>query len=442
MLVHICLNKLPLELKARFERRYGGDSDRLPQFDQIITFLEDECRHYDNVGDAALVDSAPTSRTFERRPEYSHTQQSNRPRRAYVSQDSRQFVQTLEHIKLNEKEILVSFDVESLFTNVPISECVELVKSKLQENNIPDEYAILLEHCLTSGYLVYRNEYYLQVEGVAMGSPVAPVVANLWMEKIDNLAISTTAFPVKLWKRYVDDIFCILEGTETEVMQYLSYLNSIHTKSKFTVEIEKERSLAFLDIKVTVQKDGTLGHTVYRKPTHTDRYLHATSHHHPRHFDSVVSSLVDRAYDLCDKIQIKEELLHVEGVLRNNGYNIDISRWRHKHNKSRRPKSCSVKRQKTFLPYIKGVTDKISRLLSKYSVDTVFTPHRKIKQMLRSPKDNFPLQHPGVYKVDCSCGSSYIGQTKRTIARRIAEHIKAIKNNDPRKSAIAEHLYL
>ncbi|XP_059049894.1 uncharacterized protein LOC131844916 [Achroia grisella] len=344
--------------------------------------------------------------------------------------DSRQFVQTLEHIKLNENEILVSFDVESLFTNVPISECVELVKSKLQENNIPDEYAILLEHCLTSGYLVYRNEYYLQVEGVAMGSPVAPVVANLWMEKIDNLAISTTALPVKLWKRYVDDIFCILEGTETEVMQYLSYLNSIHTKSKFTVEIEKERSLAYLDIKVTVQKDGTLGHTVYRKPTHTDRYLHATSHHHPRHLDSVVSSLVNRAYDLCDKIQIKEELLHVEGVLRNNGYNIDISRWRHKHNKSSRPKSCKVERQKTFLPYIKGVTDKISRLLSKYSVDTVFTPHRKIKQMLRSPKDNFPLQHPGVYKVDCSCGSSYIGQTKR-IARRIAEHIKAIKNNDP-----------
>ncbi|XP_059050850.1 uncharacterized protein LOC131845776 [Achroia grisella] len=86
MLVHIFLNKFPLELKARFERCYGGDSDRLPQFDQIITFLEDEYRHHDNVGDAALVDSAPTSRTFERRPKYSHNQQSNHPRRAYVSQ--------------------------------------------------------------------------------------------------------------------------------------------------------------------------------------------------------------------------------------------------------------------------------------------------------------------------------------------------------------------
>lgn len=60
--------------------------------------------------------------------------------------------------------------------------------------------------------------------------------------------------------------------------------------------------------------------------------------------------------------------------------------------------------------------------------------------MLRSPKDNFPLEKPGVYKVNCSCGESYIGQTKRTISCRIKEHIRAVKNNDIAKSAIAQHL--
>ncbi|RVE51733.1 hypothetical protein evm_003536 [Chilo suppressalis] len=64
----------------------------------------------------------------------------------------------------------------------------------------------------------------------------------------------------------------------------------------------------------------------------------------------------------------------------------------------------------------------------------------KVSQFLRSPKDNFPLEKPGVYKIDCSCGSSYIGQTKRTIACRMKEHIKAVRNNDTQKSAIAEHL--
>lgn len=59
MLVHICMSKLPTELKSRFERRYGGDAKDLPMFDQLITFLEDECRHHDNVGNAELVDAIP-----------------------------------------------------------------------------------------------------------------------------------------------------------------------------------------------------------------------------------------------------------------------------------------------------------------------------------------------------------------------------------------------
>lgn len=60
MLVHICLTKLPSDLRSRFERRYG-DRDGLPEFSQLLTFLEDECRHHDNVGNASLVDASPSS---------------------------------------------------------------------------------------------------------------------------------------------------------------------------------------------------------------------------------------------------------------------------------------------------------------------------------------------------------------------------------------------
>lgn len=59
---------------------------------------------------------------------------------------------------------------------------------------------------------------------------------------------------------------------------------------------------------------------------------------------------------------------------------------------------------------------------------------------LRTPKDVIPLQTPGVYKINCSCGSSYVGQTKRTIAERVKEHIAAVKNRQINKSAISEHL--
>ncbi|KAI5638761.1 hypothetical protein NE865_08645 [Phthorimaea operculella] len=103
-------------------------------------------------------------------------------------------------------------------------------------------------------------------------------------------------------------------------------------------------------------------------------------------------------------------------------------------------KAEEAQRQPAFLPYVKGVTDKIGRLLGKFSIKTVFTPFNKIGKLLRSPKDQLPLQTPGVYKVNCSCGSSYIGHTKRTIVDRMKEHIRAVKNNDAQKSAIAEHL--
>lgn len=332
---------------------------------------------------------------------------------------------------------MVSFDVESLFTNVPIADSMAVIRRSIEDNEIPVEYADLVHHCLTTNYFIYQGEYFLQIDGVAMGSPVAPVVANLWMEHFENGAIATAPQAVKIWKRYVDDVFCIMKGNESDVQNYLAHLNSIHCKMRFTYEMEKDRSIAFLDVKVGVRSDGSLSHSVYRKPTHTDRYLHANSHHHPRQLYSVVASLTDRAYSLCDEDHINNELSQLRVVLQRNGYGRNLPPRR-----TDEPKHLDyrVERQPAYLPYMKGVTDKVSNILKKFSVKTIFTPYRKLSQYLRTPKDSFPLERPGVYKIDCSCGSSYIGQTKRTISCRIKEHIRAFKNNEPRKSAIAEHL--
>ncbi|XP_045535026.1 uncharacterized protein LOC123721196 [Papilio machaon] len=350
--------------------------------------------------------------------------------------NSRHVVNILKDTRVEADEIMVSFDVDSLFTNVPIKDSIDVIKVILNKNNIPMEYAKLLEHCLVTSYFLYNGQYYKQIDGVAMGSPVAPVVANIWMEHFENIAITATPSPVKLWKRYVDDVFCIMRGNQADIECYLSYLNSIHDKIKFTCEVEKERKLPFLDVLVKVRPDGSLGHSVYRKPTHTDRYLHASSHHHPLHLNAVVTSLVNRAHDLCDKDHLPGELEHLSNVLRRNGYDGKLKARRHRRN---RP--MEVARQPAFLPYVRGVTDKLSKVLSKYAIKTIFTPDSKIAQKLRSPKDRTLWSYtPGVYKINCSCGSSYIGQTKRTITSRIKEHIRAVKNNDPQKSAIAEHL--
>ena len=89
-----------------------------------------------------------------------------------------------------------------------------------------------------------------------MGSPVSPVVANIFMEFVEEVAVSTSPSPVRFWKRYVDDTFCFLQ--KTAVDEVLQHLNTISSTIKFTVEQEKDGQLPFLDVLVFRKEDGSI----------------------------------------------------------------------------------------------------------------------------------------------------------------------------------------
>ena len=126
-----------------------------------------------------------------------------------------------------------------------------------------------------------------------MGSPVSAVVANLHTEFFEELALETVPTSPRLWKRYVDDTFCILRNGSTK--ELLHHLNGVRPTIKFTVEQEEDGTLPFLDTLLRRREDGSLDVSVYRKPTHTDQYLHFESHH-PTHVKRrVVRCLHDRA---------------------------------------------------------------------------------------------------------------------------------------------------
>ncbi|XP_026737496.1 uncharacterized protein LOC113500795 [Trichoplusia ni] len=76
------------------------------------------------------------------------------------------------------------------------------------------------------------------------------------------------------------------------------------------MEEESEGKLPFLDVLVIREPNGRVTHTVYRKPTHTDRYLRADSHHHHSHLSSVPRTLLNRALALCDHKYVEAELRH------------------------------------------------------------------------------------------------------------------------------------
>lgn len=153
-----------------------------------------------------------------------------------------------------------------------------------------------------------------------MGSTLSPIVANLFFVYFETKALESAIHKLEVWLRYVDDTFVIWTQGREKLDEFLEYLNKQHDKIKFTMEIEKGNKLVFLDVLVTRKPDGTLGHTVYRKVTHTNRYLHTNSHHRPAQIHSVAKSLIFRSKKLSDANNIRTETKNVHNALLQNGF--------------------------------------------------------------------------------------------------------------------------
>ena len=118
----------------------------------------------------------------------------------------------------------------------------------------------------------------------------------------------------------MDDTFVVWPHSPQDLQLFLQHLNSLHNDIKFTMEQEQDGRIAFLDVEVSRLQDGSLSRTVYRKPTHTDRYLNNRSFHHPSIKSSVNRTLVRRAYNICDQDHLQPELHHISTALQRNGF--------------------------------------------------------------------------------------------------------------------------
>ena len=102
-------------------------------------------------------------------------------------------VQQLQGKKLEPGEVITSFDVKALLTSVPVHPAIQIVKQRLQQDttlpqrtnmSIP-QITYLLEFCLTNTYFLFQGKYYEQVQGAAVGSPISPLIANIFMEEFE-----------------------------------------------------------------------------------------------------------------------------------------------------------------------------------------------------------------------------------------------------------------
>ena len=131
------------------------------------------------------------------------------------------------------------------------------------------DIVLLLEFCLKNTYFSFQGQFYEQVKGAAIGSPVSPIIANLYMEYFEQKALSTASHPARLWHHCVDDTFVIQK--EENKQNFLQHINIFELAIQFTVENNKEDgAIPFLDTIVKPENDGKLAIAVYRKHTHTE----------------------------------------------------------------------------------------------------------------------------------------------------------------------------
>jgi hypothetical protein len=281
------------------------------------------------------------------------------------------------------------------------------------------------------------NKFYKQIHGAAMGSPISPIVANLYMEFFEEKAIRTAERAPHVWLRYVDDTFVVLH--EYDIDSFTNHINSIDPHIKFTREEKTDGKLPFLETEIVLQEDATLKTLVYRKPTHTDQYLNWESNHHLEHKRSVVRTLIHRMDKIVSEEEDKKrEYDHIKTALMANGY----TQWSLKLPKKKQKSDTNTgertnkKNYPVGLPYITGLSENLQRLFSNHGVNTYHKPSNTIRSLLVKPKDKLPKESQCgvVYHIPCpDCKKEYIGETARTLDIRFKEHTARKYSNSPLK---------
>ena len=299
--------------------------------------------------------------------------------------------------------------------------------------------------------------FYEQVEGAPMGSPVSPIVANLFLEHLEREALWSAPNPPRHWLMYVDDTFVIQQQANKQL--FLDHINSRDPAIQFMVKGNQDNgAIPFLDTFITPQAEHSLSIIVYHQPTHTDQNLQWDSNHNLSAKYSVIGTLTHRAKTICTTPELlNEELEHLREALEkckypgwainkiqqkllNNNWEdngnsnnnlqeettqtLTVTHTEAINNNNNKPSAGHI-----VVPYVQGLGESHKKICSRCGVYTHFKGSTTIKQRQVRPKDKDPKDHQSnvVYSYECKeldCNEEYIRETSRTLGERYKKHLK------------------
>ena len=364
----------------------------------------------------------------------------------FTIKNSYTFAQNITNISSHNRT-MHSFDIESLFTNIPLTETIDICLDKIFSNTntfhnfTRKQFKTLLELATKETYFIFNNNTFQQIDGVAMGSPIGPTLANIFMCHHEQKWLNNCPNPIKpqLYQRYVDDTFLLFNKSQNP-KQFLDYLNKQHKNIKFTFETENNNSISFLDINI-VKQPNHFETSVYRKNTFTGLGTSFLSHTSFEYKICCIKTLIYRAYHISSTfINFHKEI----DFLRNffsinkfptNLFNKHLRIFLNNIYKPTKPLIINVPKQKIYckIPYCGYLTNKIkidlNNFIYKYfpqlNVKLVSVNNKSIGSIFKH-KERLPsyLCSSIVYSFSSldSEEVQYIGSTTRQLQCRIDEH--------------------
>ncbi|XP_065362047.1 uncharacterized protein LOC135955617 [Calliphora vicina] len=360
----------------------------------------------------------------------------------YNIQNSVELKRKLESVSLENDDIMVSFDVVSLFTNIPIHLAIRNILDKwktLKEHTaIPRQtFLKILQFCLTdNNYLTFDNKFYHQTYGMPMGNPLSPTIANIVLDTllddvIDELRANN--IEIKFITKYVDDLFAIIRKSDEE--KILKTMNVYHNKIQFTIEREKNMSIPYLDINI-IKDNGRIRTNWYTKPTSSGRMVNFNSTQPLKMKISTATNLIRKVLQISDVEYRKTNINRIRKILTKNSYPTYMTN--NLINKvlkyEKQQKNPNTEEEKVFysVPFIPKLTETktMKRMITEKTTTIAYKSNMTLRHLFTNNKTKIDKLKSDnvVYEIKCDgnererCNLVYIGTTKRMLGTRVNEH--------------------
>lgn len=370
----------------------------------------------------------------------------------YNIKDSFEFKRKISEVRIPENYELISLDASSLFTNLPLPLIKQIISNKWEKlknyTNIPKTHFMkLLDLCTTEGCFQFNNIMYTQNFGCPMGSPCAPVLADLCLEYLLDEVIPKLPFQIPFLFKYVDDHLLAVPRNSLHLI--LTKFNNFHPRLQFTYEGENERnSIPFLDLLIIRNPNGSLSTKWYQKPQHKGRFIHFHSYVPYHQKTNFALNMIDRSKKLSSPQFHKECENRIVDLLLLNGYPHKLICKLLKHKKPDNPPDPNPQPTYYSLPYVNNLSENLNKLLTKDNKDKKFA-YKKPKPMsslFSHTKDPVPKEMKShlIYEIPCECEKSYFGHTISHLKTRVYAHKRSIDNiksnpNQHDPTALATH---